>query len=134
MTTPQVSEEEQAAAYLAWKRGEPVQFLSQTTGSWLPMASKGTAICSEDIIRRKPAPKLRPWKPEEVPVGAVIRHKRSHATRRMIIAFDPTSGEFPVISGSAGAGGWRVGELLEECDYSTDGGKTWLPCGVEETP
>ena len=71
----------------------------------------------ESTYRIKPTAKLRPWTADEVPLGAWIRFKQEPYDRYLI--------------------GWVSVEAdrdlwLEEREYSADGGKTWLPCGVME--
>lgn len=67
--------------------------------------------------RIKPTAKLRPWTADEVPVGGQIRSKHSRDYRFLI---DRTANA-------------EVREdWLKGYEHSTDGGKTWLPCGVEE--
>jgi hypothetical protein len=76
--------------------------------------------------RIKPEYHLRPWKPEEVPVGATIRDKSSN-NLWLIIWSTQTS---------IGMGGGKIHysprSIMEQCEYSLDHGKTWLPCGIEE--
>ena len=67
--------------------------------------------------RIKPTEKLRPWTADEVPLGAWMRHKESNNDRFLITH---TRDEYDRIL-------W-----LSEYEHSTDGGKTWLPCGVME--
>jgi hypothetical protein len=67
--------------------------------------------------RIKPTPVLRPWTADEVPLGAWIRYKRA-LHDRSILAWT---------SNQADRDMW-----LDEREHSTDGGKTWLPCGVVE--
>lgn len=78
--------------------------------------------------RIKPEPKLRPWKPEEVPVGALISGLPDRRTAMMIVEL---LSERVVIC--------RFGTLqkitfneLSGFYYSLDHGKTWQPCGVME--
>ena len=67
--------------------------------------------------RIKPTAKLRPWTADEVPVGGQIRSKHSRDYRFLI---DRTANA-------------EVREdWLKGYEHSTDGGKTWLPCGVVE--
>jgi len=67
--------------------------------------------------RIKPTPVLRPWTADEVPVGGQIRSKQSRDYRFLI---DRTANA-------------EVREdWLKGYEHSLDGGKTWLPCGVEE--
>lgn len=80
--------------------------------------------------RIKPEPKLRPWKPEEVPVGAQIRQKGFNS-RVLIFGVDENSGDALIFC--SGKIDWATAKyLLEKDEHSTDNGKTWKPCGVEE--
>jgi hypothetical protein len=76
--------------------------------------------------RIKPTAKLRPWTADEVPVGAILRYKGNPQSLRILI----------VSSLERGLAGyetnWPYQALLQEMEHSTDGGKTWLPCGVVE--
>jgi len=67
--------------------------------------------------RIKPTATLRPWTADEVPLGAWIREIEDGAVRRIIVS---TLDECHRLK-------W-----LQHCEHSTDGGKTWLPCGVVE--
>lgn len=82
--------------------------------------------------RIKPEPKFRPWKPEEVPVGALIRFQPHDSTivgKYLIIASDFAGIVYcntisnPVLQKSS------LHNLLKY-EHSIDYGKTWLPCGV----
>ena len=64
-----------------------------------------------------PASKLRPWTADEVPLGAWLRFKHNPQDRTLL----------GWVSVQADRDMW-----LEEREHSTDGGKTWKPCGVEE--
>ena len=77
--------------------------------------------------RIKPETKWRPWTNDEVPLGALIRMKDwDHGARGLICSVD--------ISGRISSGTWTFRhEDLVRCEHSIDGGKTWLPCGVEES-
>ena len=68
--------------------------------------------------RIKPTATLRPWTADEVPLGCQLRSKSYHPDHRSLIT---TSGHTILREG------W-----LNEYEHSTDGGKTWLPCGVME--
>lgn len=76
-------------------------------------------------------PKLRPWRPEEVPVGALIRSGRLPNGRAIITYVD---GNQIVDSTPNGIGRnqYSTGLALRKFEHSIDGGKTWLPCGVRE--
>jgi hypothetical protein len=66
--------------------------------------------------RIKPTPTFRPWTSDEVPLGAIMRTKGLEG--RCIIIDTETSDDRSY---------W-----LNAREHSTDGGKTWLPCGVME--
>ena len=67
--------------------------------------------------RIKPTPVLRPWTADEVPLGAWMRFKRNPQDRVLL----------GWVSVQSDRDLW-----LDEREYSIDGGKTWLPCGVVE--
>jgi hypothetical protein len=67
--------------------------------------------------RIKPAPTLRPWTADEVPLGAWMRKKQDVSHRWVVI---DTNNEH-----------WRQA-WFEDNEHSTDKGVTWLPCGVME--
>jgi hypothetical protein len=66
--------------------------------------------------RIKPTPTFRPWTADEVPLGSIMRTKGLEG--RCIIIDTETSDDRSY---------W-----LNAREHSTDGGKTWLPCGVME--
>jgi len=76
--------------------------------------------------RIKPTATLRPWTADEVPLGAWIRYKGNNQSIRMLIVCNREKGlcgydtDFP------------YDYLRDEMEHSTDGGKTWHPCGVME--
>ncbi len=87
---------------------------------------------SPESYRIKPEPKLRPWKPEEVPVGALFRSEywgKGSAALILGVSADKEQINYISVDGVTRAG---LNSLLEYCEYSTDNGKTWKPCGVEE--
>lgn len=78
-------------------------------------------------IRSKPT--LRKWKPEEVPVGAQYRYKASPEERSLILGVTAVELQLPMIVRNQSITFHRA---LEDGEHSTDGGKTWKPCGMEE--
>jgi hypothetical protein len=87
------------------------------------------------FFEAKPEPKLRPWKPEEVPVGALIRSIGYPLRRGIIAAYSETYDE--IISPTFKTDHHKFGTLgvsrqtvLDGCEHSTDNGKTWSPCGI----
>ena len=67
--------------------------------------------------RIKPTATLRPWTADEVPLGAWMRCKHNPQDRMLIYW----------VNSQADRELW-----LGKNEHSTDGGKTWLPCGVVE--
>ena len=67
--------------------------------------------------RIKPTPTFRPWTADEVPLGMQARNREYPKTRWLI---DRTSSEE------------NRKDWCEKYEHSTDGGKTWHPCGVME--
>ena len=89
--------------------------------------------------RIKPEPHLRPWKPEEVPVGALTRcipHTDDNS-RQMILWVGDNMPEAQVTLSSM-KGHSAIGmdmtfeNLLARYEHSLNHGVTWKPCGVEE--
>lgn len=76
-----------------------------------------------------PAKRFRPWTPEEVPIGALIRFApvvTSHCW--MITGWNLAS----FFTSNSAMGPVRFEEAEGKgCQHSIDNGKTWLPCGVE---
>jgi hypothetical protein len=67
--------------------------------------------------RIKPTPTFRPWNADEVPLGAWMR-KKQDLTCRWLLSMTAND---------------AVRKDMSECsEHSTDGGVTWLPCGVME--
>ena len=101
----------------AFVDGKEVEVKGVLTGSvWMPA---GVPYWNWQMIdyRIKPAPTIRPWTADEVPLGAWIRYKRA-LHDRSILAWT---------SNQADRDMW-----LDEREHSTDGGKNWLPCGAVE--
>jgi hypothetical protein len=117
-----------AALKQAHKEGKVIQFKYKTK----PDSWKDASTPMWDSLldyRIKPYSPLRPWKPEEVPVGALIRGKYQLDTRTTILAvwFDvitiPLREKLSYLQLDEALGNWV---------HSLDHGKTWLPCGLME--
>jgi len=106
---------EAAAVMLAWADGKEVEYSPQGHSIWKPNAAPCWSWSGCDY-RIKPT--LRPWTADEVPLGAWGRNPQYPKTRWLI---DRTSNEEN-----------RKNWLDTKYEHSTDGGKTWLPCGVVE--
>jgi hypothetical protein len=101
--------------------GKTVQYLASNS-EWVNLGIVNMESCLVSRLRIKPTPKLRPWKPEEVPVGAVVLHKETGS--RMLI--EGTHNEVAFMR----TGSYSLQALLNDWLYSIDFGKTWHPCGV----
>jgi len=106
---------EAAAVMLAWADGKEVE--GRFSNGWVTVDIPDWNWLHVEY-RIKPTATLRPWTADEVPLGAQVRSKSYHPDHRSLIT---TSGN------SVHREGW-----LNGYEHSTDGGKTWLPCGVEE--
>lgn len=97
-------------------------------GSWQPHSADKFISTRESfhVFRRKPTPTLRPWKPEEVPVGAQVRTKEGNGIWHKGIIANITLHRILIAPGNNPS--WQ--HLLEAWEHSLDHGKTWLPCGV----
>lgn len=114
---------EAGSVMLGWANGKIIQWRRRDQNEWHEIYIDSPGInfswdWDEFQYRIKPEPKLRPWTADEVPLGAWFRPK--HRTwDRSLIAW---------VSCEADRVLW-----LDEREHSLDGGKTWLPCGVEES-
>ena len=116
----------------AYVDGKEVEFknrhhLTNALPLWVPVPSP-VWNWVDDIksFRIKPTATLRPWTADEVPVGAILRYKGNPRSIRFLIASCLEQG----LAGYETH--WPYQALLQEMEHSTDGGKTWLPCGVVE--
>lgn len=123
---------ERAPLLKAWGEGKKLQYNSGY--GWHDCAEMHGILDDPKVeYRIKPEPKLRPWKPEEVPVGALLKYKSTIA----IISFVNTEG-FGFTQYMPGGGNnsdtsvWGFYRVFDTIEHSLDHGKTWLPCGVME--
>ena len=113
---------EAAQVMLAWADGKEVECkypygwdkVDMPNWDWLAFT-----------YRIKPTATLRPWTPDEVPLGAWMR-SRQGIWRSLIVAVDSNGKIIVHYRGIEREDG------LEHYEHSLDGGKTWLPCGVVE--
>ena len=110
----------------AYVDGKVIEFRHSIHG-WLPV-DECEFIHEPSSYRIKPEPKPRPWRPEEVPVGALARTKGSDQ-RFIIHGVNVSSGERQVFIGLTT---FSLDHCFHHEEHSLDHGKTWLPCGVEE--
>lgn len=143
MKTEELSVEEAA---LAWAQGKRVEAAPIGIGGWRKMAFIGEDAESNEVFNARvfyrdfkfrlapepPAKRYRPWTPEEVPVGAVMRWKTTPTHASLICSH----GELCVFPAGA-TQGTSFQDALTHWVYSIDpvgtpdSKRTWLPCGVE---
>ena len=140
-------------AALAWAQGKrveaeavgqfkhrfaPVHSIGSKDGYWNPNVFADTGeVYKFRLVPEPPAKRYRPWTPEEVPVGAVIRRKgvsgisvilSNGATRKIGLSYISSSNSLSLATYAA---------ALEFCQHpidpigTPDSKRTWLPCGVE---
>lgn len=109
----------------AYADGRAIQVRTVGNGPWVDVIYTDFSPSCE--YRVKPELKLRPWKPEEVPIGCAIRRKDTPEEWCMATA---------CVHGTVKMG--IIGEYFDfsdchiHCEHSTNNGKTWHPCGVME--
>lgn len=130
-------------AALAWVQGKMVEamFEDEDGGEWLPVDPVGKSLSDHHgasvfndaefrfrLAHEPPAKKFRPWMPEEVPVGARFRFNNTGSHQWIINGWNVVA----IHVSNQSRHSITMGDALEEgCEHSIDGGKTWLPCGVE---
>ena len=90
------------------------QYHGSETPSNAPNPSWNWFDCT---YRIKPTATIRPWTADEVPLGAWMRFKLIPSERYLITQ---STLSLP------------LQQWFQDREHSTDGGKTWLPCGVVE--
>lgn len=108
----------------AFAEGKTIEFKKR--GEWEAIEDP-CFTSGSDYYRIKPEPKLRPWKPTEIPMGGILRIKGASA-HHLIVYFDTECGQ--IGAGRAFQAGIQF--AFDECEWSSDNGKTWQPCGGEE--
>ena len=121
--------QEMAAVMMTWKPGQKWQVKprrSFCTDGWTTLAHEPTWKWDSFDYRQKPEPKLRAWKPEEVPLGAWFRYEGNPECWCVIFSRDETAIRTPFNR-------YTFREALEGTyKHSTDNGVTWHPCGIME--
>lgn len=109
----------------AWSEGKEIQMFGYSENDWIDCTE--VAFCDPPSkYRIKPTPRLRPWRPEEVPLGAIARRKDNPAQRTILVGISEKGIYGALLCAS------RTEDVMNLYEHSTDGGKNWLPCGVME--
>ncbi len=126
---------EKIAVMQAFEDGKNIEVKAISWTEWQPVAIYGAPSWDWNNYdyRIKPDPKLRPWKPEEVPVGALMKTKLGHGGRYMIVGlWELTLKNLIQLGPPSAESGMSAETAMNNWLHSTDHGKTWLPCGVVE--
>lgn len=111
---------------VAFSEGKQIQYKSTDLDMWIDCPGEEFNICDYEY-RVKPEPSIRPWRPEEVPVGQIVRGK-GYPFVSVIVKCEP--------DGKIELGGiesvFNPDNLLKNYEHSIDSGKTWTPCGIQE--
>jgi hypothetical protein len=128
--------DERKAINRAWLDGKQVQFASKGGDVFRDFEGERPDFWSDYLVWRiAPTPRLRPWKPYEIPVGGLIKDSTVDFTANpvgLILAargawvhfFDPETAKIVEHTTESML-------KMEKFTYSTDNGATWKPCGVE---
>src|SRR5688572_1630561 len=112
-----------AAIFTAAADGKTIQYQGLSNEWWDSNPFRNSpAVCDKpERYRIKPEPKVRPYKPYEVPLGTAVV-KKGHTTTRAILT---AVSDFTVLVDGSG---WKSFiELLEGWEFPEG-----MPCGVEE--
>jgi hypothetical protein len=122
----------------AYESGKTIQWRALKCGDgWIDAGKNWTQDDWDAVlefnqpVRVKPEPRLRPWKTEEVPVGALLHWNNSVEHTYLIVSHYADEGKVRVFKRD-GIKTYDYRTLANYCSYSTDGGKTWSKCGVTE--
>lgn len=115
--------------FQAYADGKTIERRSDITERWHEVEEM-TIRESVEMYRIKPEPRLRPWRPEEVPVGAQFRFKGQMVDRWLISG---TSSAAIRVLDDLNVRCYDFNTAFDRYEWSNDNGKTWHPCGVEIT-
>ncbi len=127
---------EKIAVMQASEDGRNIEFKRNRCDEWITCPRDSLLWnWTDGTYRIKPEPKLRPWKPEDIKIGSLLRNVPPHEgndylAHRMIIG---VFGAWVTFAGM-GVVEQQTTQFLfnNNCQCSSDGGLTWRMCGVEE--
>jgi hypothetical protein len=116
----------------AFAEGKTVQ---HRTGEHCPWSDHDTPSFSAppENYRIAPEPKPRKWKPEEVPIGALIKGADRCAPQMPSIILTVNDDDLIYCDKSCTLQKYSLFGASRDLVYSKDGAVTWHPCGVLES-
>lgn len=111
----------------AFVDGKRLQIYQNQSQEWIDLTSSPTFSDPVICYRIRPEPKLRPWKMDEVPVGALVKGK--------------TTGSVWMLCGASADGNYYVSSsdqpfspelLFHNYEWRYHHETEWKPCGVKE--
>ncbi len=109
----------------AFSEGKTIQYRNNISPDWKDWGNY-SFVLDNYTYRIKPEPKFRPWKPEEVPVGALLRVRGGNGIYQALIV--ARSADYVYYAQGKNA----CYASLHNYEYSHDHGLSWHPCGVIE--
>ncbi len=119
-----------AEIMLAYANGAEIEVRMGMNDSWTTLYTPAFEQSNLLEYRIKPEKKYRPWKPEEVPVGAMIHWNSSTKHTYLIYSHYSDEGKVGIFKRD-GIKTYEYETLFKYCSWSRDG-KTWQPCGVKQ--
>lgn len=112
----------------AYAESKVIQYKVSEDSRWIDCGPNQTLDFNyyHHEFRIKPSPTYRPWRPEEVPFGKLIRTTGADSWHVILSIY---SGQ----SINAGVSFRAHLSNLDSFEWSNDNGKTWQPCGILET-
>lgn len=111
----------------AFWNGNLEQWTPGLHSDWSPARKAPESHSWPEHYRITHSKQLRPWNTTEIPLGAQIRAKGFHDT---FLIVGVLKGLIIWNDGCARTSSPAI--LFKDFEHSTDQGKTWLHCGVEE--
>lgn len=113
----------------AFAEGKTVEY-KMDNGEWVQSRINMKFYQDPQTYRIVEPPELRPWKPCEVPVGCLVSYKHDEKRSSKSVLFHCNG--VMIWTGFKTLKPISLDDAFCDLDHSTDGGKTWHPCGVIE--
>jgi len=111
----------------AFVEGKTIQYYNKDSSKWNDTSDSVFNEFYQYRIKPEPKPpQYRPWKIEEVPVGALMQWKNVNLPS-LILGRDESSIQY---TGRTTIRSCSLEDIFNNAEHSTDNGQTWKPCGV----